>query len=214
MRFSTLMWIPLVLGACKGNDDTDTDVVDCEAYTTKTLGSIAVTDWPAGMAEAQTAYTALDGRWTAEACGETIGVTITTIPDVANIEVIDQGLPAGNPCGCTHDPSNANDGDLSLIAVTTLNLGVENYPHPAFSEENAGNVPNVPVSLFNDSSGNLRVRACINHLVPPVLRLDLTDNLITIRNGDNGVSGNVELTGEGVAPESCTLTNWVRLGDN
>lgn len=214
MRFILLVAPLALIAACKGKDDTDTDVEDCTAYTTKRLGTIAVTDWPAGLAEAQQAYTALDGRWSAEACGTPIGVTITTIPDVANIEVVESGLPAGNGCGCTHDPANANDGDLSPIAYTTLNLGVEDYPNDAFNLENAGNVPSVPVAFFNDSSGAMRVRACVNHLVPPVLQLDVTDTLITLRNGDNGVSGNVEITGDGVPGESCTLTGWVRLGDN
>ena len=209
----TLLVVPLALFACKGPEDTDTDVVDCNAYSSARLGTIPVTEWPDGLAEAQAAYTALDGRWTAEACGTPIGVTISTIPDVANIEVIQTPLPPGNDCGCTHDPSNPDDATLNPIAYTTLDLGVENYPHDGFSLENAGNVPGVPVALFG-GSGDLRVRACVNHLVPPILELDYTDNLITLRNGDSGVSGNVELVGEGVAPEACPLTNWVRVGDN
>lgn len=209
MRFALVPFLALV--ACKGGkDDSDTDVIDCDAYTDTPLSNIAVPDWPAGLAEAVQAYEALEGTWTADACGTQITVVMRPIADSGDISVVEQGLPANAQCGCTHDPANPVDGAIGPIAYTTLDLSVANYPHEGFREENAGNVPGLPIAFFNDP--DLRVRGCVNHLVPPVLLLDYTDNLITLRTGDSGVSGNVSLTGDGVAPETCTLTNWVRTG--
>lgn len=208
---SALCLVLVALSACKGGDtDIDTDAIDCDGYTSTPLATIAVPDWPAGMQEAVQAYEALDGTWSATACGEPITVVMRTIPDSADIEVVQTPIAAGNTCGCTHDPSNPNDAALDPIAYTTLDLAVVNYPHEGFREENAGNVPGVPIALFNDP--DLTVRGCINHLVPPILRLDYTDNLITIRNGASGVSGQASLTGDGVQPSTCVITDWVRTG--
>ena len=208
-----LFLIPLVLLACKGGKDDDTDPVDCNAETTAPLSSIAVPDWPSGMAEAVQAYEGLSGIWTASACGTEVRVTITTLPDSGSgVEVVQTGLPAGHPCGCTHDPNNPDDGNLTVIGYSSIDVGVQDYPHEGFREENAGNGPDVTVALFNGASG-LRVRACATHLVPPILGLDVTDTLLTITNGDNGMGGNVELTGSGVPSDSCALTGWNRVAD-
>lgn len=209
MRFA-LLAAPLLFVACKGGPAEDTDEVDCTQVGTVKLATLSVPEWPPGMAEAVEAYEGLEGSWTAEACGEPINVVIRTIADSADIDVVTTPLPAPNDCGCTHDPANPSDDALDPIGYTEIDLAVSGYPHPGFSEENAGNVQNVPVALFADPG--MRVRGCINHLVPPILLLDFTDNLITIRTGSSGVSGNVSLTGDGVSPSTCTLTNWVRTG--
>jgi hypothetical protein len=200
------------LSACKSDgDDSDTDTLDCDAIDTVPLGTVAVSEWPAGMAEAQQAYQDLDGSWTADACGTRIGVQFTTIPDVANIQLVQDGLPPGHSCGCTSDPDNPDDGLLNVIAYTTINISVSDYPEPEFREENAGNVPSVPVALFDGADG-IRVRACTNHLVPPILMSDWTDTLIAITNSDSGPAGVVQIVGDDVQPKVCDLTDWTAVG--
>ena len=200
------------LMACNGSDgDSDTAALDCDSVGTVPLGTVAVPDWPAGMAEAQQAYQDLDGSWTADACGTRIGVQFTTIPDVANIQLVQDGLPPGNTCGCTSDPDNPDDGVLNIIGYTTINISVSDYPEPEFREENAGNVPAVPVALFDGGDG-IRARACTNHLVPPILMSDWTDTLLAITTGDAGPAGVVQIVGDDVQPKVCDLTDWQQVG--
>ncbi len=210
MRMGMLTLL-LMASACKGDKDIDTAVpLDCDGEGTVPMGSVAVPEWPPGFDDALADYQALAGRWTAQACGQQIGVAITIRPN-EDIDFIEDPLPSGHQCGCTHDPSQPRDGELLAIARTSLSLAVTDYPHAGFSEENAGNVPNVPVTFF-DGIPNMRVRGCYNHLVPPVLGLEFDDNLITIRMGDSGLSGSVQLVGDNVESESCELTDFTYIG--
>lgn len=211
MRMGMLTLL-FMASACKGDKDADTATpLDCDSEGVAPLSSVAVPDWPSGFDDALADYQALAGRWTAQACGEQIGIAMTIEPNEA-IDFIDDPLPAGHQCGCTHDRLQPSEGSLSAIARTTLDLSVSDYPHPGFSEENAGNVPGIPITFYAGNPG-MRVRGCVNHLVPPILMLDFEDNLLTLRIGDDGISGTVELRGDNVPPESCEITSFTRIGD-
>lgn len=213
----TILLATLALSACKDKDPTEptAPVVDCVADETSTpIMNVASTEWPEGLQEAIDLYRSLDGRYTAEACGSEVRVTIRTndIIDTA-VQIVTNPLETGNDCGCTFDPAYPKDGDLPIIARTTLDITVLDYPEPGFSDENAGNLADVPVAIFG-GGGGLTLRACAEALVPPVLLLDYRDAQLTFRAEGENLSGNVSLVGPDISDSSCTLSNWTRTGNN
>jgi len=206
----------LLLIGCPAPGDSDSDIeVDCNSGRTVPLQSVQVPDWPEGTREAVTTLTDLDGRWTAKACGTDILVSIRTASDPASsVELIDVPLQSGHSCGCTIDPDNPKDGDLHPLGYSTLDISVTDYPNPGFREEGSGNVAGLKAALFNSEQG-LVLRACKTLFIPPILNLDQTDVDFVFRKTTSGVSGHVRIFGpDGVAEDSCDLTNWVRVGDN
>lgn len=208
----------LVLAACKGEEEptTTAPAVDCVAdETTEPLSAVQAPDWPAGLQDAITNYRELDGRWRADACGTAITVTINTLDSLdSDLELVTGSLPEGNLCGCTHDPTRPNDGDLDIIARTTIDLSFIDYPEEGFSDENAGNVGTVPIAFYAQGSP-IQMRACTEVIVPPVLLLDYRDTQVTFRVGSDGSpSGVVTLVGPDVPDASCELTDWQYLGDS
>lgn len=203
--------------ACKGEEPTPTaPAVDCTAdEETATLQSVQAPDWPDGLQAAIETYRSLDGRWSAEACGEPIRVTINTRDTLdTDLRIVTNPLPADNLCGCTHDPDRPTDGELEIIARTTIDLAFLDYPEAGFSEENAGNVGTVPIAFYAPGSPQ-QMRSCAEVIVPPVLLLDHRDTQVTFRVGADGTpSGVVTLVGPDVADASCDLTNWTYLGDS
>ena len=208
--------IPTLLGlGCSGGETdppTPTDD-DCTVEGSSPLSNVAVPDQPAGLQDAIQRYRELDGRWTASACGDMVNVTIRTMQILdSTLDVITTPLEPGNGCGCTLDPDEPNDGDLDVIARTTMDITVQNYPDPDFSEESAGNVANMAVSFF--SSGDFTIRACATTPVPPILMSPYFDTELTFRAGPSGESGFVNIIGAGQPDKGCALTGWTKVGDN
>lgn len=215
MRIASMVLLGAV--ACKGTPTETDSGVNCNTEQTQPLTEVPVQEWPAGLEDAITALTSLDGRYTATACGDTdVNVSIRTPSNAETatlVDVITVPLQPGHDCGCTIDTVEPKDGDLTAIAYSTMDIFVEEYPREGFREENAGNVSGIPVTLFT-SSGGLVVRGCTTELVPPILQLPWTDNDIVFRSGTAGISMNVRLFGEGISDDACTLTNFTRVGDN
>lgn len=212
----TAILIALGAAACKGGEPTDTPPdVDCVAdETTQTLQQVAAPDWPEGLQDRIDAYRELDGRWTADACGETINVAIRTIQVLdTDLDLVTSPLPEGNICGCTLDPDEPKDGDLTVMARTTMDIFFQDYPEEGFREESAGNLANVPVAFFGGGTDML-MRACTTAIVPPILLLDYRDTEVAFRVDASGPSATVTLVGPDVADASCDVTGWVRVGDN
>jgi hypothetical protein len=211
----TALFTALALTACNGDEPTEptAPVVDCENdETTVALQSVQSPDWPDGLQDAIDRYRALEGRYTAEACGEPIRVTIRPNEVVdTSVEIVTEPLPADNTCGCTFDPAFPADGALDIIARTTVDITVLDYPEEGFREENAGSLVDVPVAIYSDGSA-LTMRACTTELVPPVLLLDYRDVEFTFRVEGGNLSGNVSLVGPDIPDATCTLSNFVRTG--
>lgn len=215
MRLASMVLLGAV--ACKGTPSETDSGIDCNTEDTMTLQSVPVQEWPAGLEEAIDQLAALDGRYTATACGDTdVNVSIRT-PSSAEaatmVEVVTLALQSGHDCGCTIDMSQPKDGDLTVIGYSTMDIFVEDYPNEGFREENAGNVSEIPVALFTNSAG-LVVRGCTTELVPPVLGLPWTDTDVVFRAGQAGLSMDVRLWGGDIPDDSCAITNLTRVGDN
>jgi hypothetical protein len=201
--------LSVVLWGCSGKNKDDDSAPDasCDDIVTERLGSVAATEWPAGLAEAVPTYNDTGGRWTAtSSCGGEIAVKFTRVSQEDLLVVREPWTTTNLPCGCITDPNHPDDTAFDVVALhENYAFYVESFDDPALNAQTI-----VSSGALYGPGEPLQFRACGFDNVDPYLQ-SRYDQITTVVRVDAGgvMSGTLVLAPIDGPVETCELTGFV-----
>lgn len=198
----------LVLWGCGGDketDDTGGGELGCSQLVANPLPTVPASEFPPDLGARMETYDSLPGRWTADTdCGiGEIGIKLVGVPR-DELQVVEQGYPAGSPCGCTADPSYGHDGEFGLIATfSSFEIYIETWDDPGVQGRTL-----VSVGGLFDAASPFELRACGRDEIDPYLgsQWDTVTGALRVVAGE--LEASILLSNDTGESTTCNLSNF------
>lgn len=215
MRLPSLF---LVLAACGGGADDDTDLpasqATCDDLTAAPLSEVPVEDWPDGMPQILEQYANVSGLYEVKASGACANekFAVKLVPrGQEELLVVPEPWAAADilTCGCVTDPVYGDDTTLPIAAqIPEFEVYIED-----FGEVGVNNLSVLGSGALFSPSQPLTMRACATKNVDPILGSAYEQFTAIVRLENGNLSGAITLVTTEGANETCELTEWEFIDD-